>query len=71
MSESGKLTCRCGNTARLGETRCGRCLTEDALAEAKEDLWQDIIRARWNMREDDPMGDFADAVIAYLEGMRP
>lgn len=67
MSEHGKLACRCGNTARLGETRCGRCIAEDMDCELGADLRRKMEMASYDLEPDSPIRRFADALVEYLD----
>lgn len=61
--------CTCGNTARLGETLCGRCL---AAAEAEEHATHllDAVRNAASDLPEGPLSRFADAVVAWMEENR-
>jgi len=70
MAEPGKLACRCGNTARLGETRCGRCIELEEVRDREASLWDDIVTAQHRLDPDSPEAAFAEAVVTYLNNAR-
>lgn len=70
MSEPGKLACSCGNTARLNETRCGRCIEADNRRWNEASLWDEVEAKAALLPDGSPEAAFADAVIAYLNNAR-
>jgi hypothetical protein len=67
VSEPGKLACACGNTARLGETRCGRCISHDMDIELGEDFRRKVEMAAMDLDPESPIKRFADALVEYLD----
>jgi hypothetical protein len=66
MSTWRESSCRCGNYARLGSDRCGRCLDADTTKATKDQLL-DAIMTRAYLIEDKATRAFANAVLRYLQ----
>lgn len=58
--------CECGNTARLGETMCGRCQSAAEAEERATELMDAVRHAAMDVPEG-PLSRFADAVVAWME----
>jgi hypothetical protein len=61
--------CRCGNTARLGQTRCGRCLDQDEQEASTANEFASLHQRIYALPSDTPETEAIRSILSDMAGL--